>query len=381
MSLAPLFHLVFQGDVSLHMLLPIAVIISRPHIPQQVKVALVAAWYLLFYVYRKRVIKPKMSQDFSAMSDAQFQNRFRFYRQDIRSLCYAFGMPPVVQLADGITLRRLCYPSTWTELRWEFGLPEVTLSLVFHTTMSMMLARHERTLYCADRLWAVDELRVYAQKIAHKLGAEDGSVVGFLDSTFRPCCRPVRHQRRIYNGWKHAHGWKFQAVIAPNGLVIHSFGPEVGRRNDNRFLRLSGLRRIMALRLRPYHLHLYCDSAYAFGVPSLIRCRRNAPNAALRHAYRLLNKGRISVEWGFGRVLNLWNYCGHKYAQRSLQTQPGTVYRCTVLLTNLYHCFYPGTCQVAQYFDCPVPSPWYYLGVPAPSERELAMYNDLILEN
>jgi len=48
-------------------------------------------------------------------------------------------------------------------------------------------------------------------------------------------------QRAQYNGHKRHHGFKFQDIIAPNGLIIGCFGPVDGRHADPYMLVVSGV--------------------------------------------------------------------------------------------------------------------------------------------
>ena len=61
-------------------------------------------------------------------------------------------------------------------------------------------------------------LEEYANTI-HNGGAALENCWGFVDGTVSgPICRPVQHQRSVYNGHKRVHAIKFQSVVAPNGL-------------------------------------------------------------------------------------------------------------------------------------------------------------------
>ncbi|TGZ80821.1 hypothetical protein EX30DRAFT_297924, partial [Ascodesmis nigricans] len=68
---------------------------------------------------------------------------------------------------------------------------------------------------------------------------------GFLDGTVRPIARPVRRQRTYYNGWKRIHVLKYQAVVTPDGLIVHFYEPLEGRRHDIHVYRESGLQQIL----------------------------------------------------------------------------------------------------------------------------------------
>lgn len=52
-------------------------------------------------------------------------------------------------------------------------------------------------------------------------------------------------QAVMYNGHQRKHAMKFQAVLAPDGLLLHVLGPFVGRSHDWRMYLRSGLEKNM----------------------------------------------------------------------------------------------------------------------------------------
>ena len=123
-----------------------------------------------------------------------------------------------------IVLRRLAFPSRWEDLSVEFG-------------------RHYSTIQLLDARWShlLDfnpdhfngQLRNWADAIATRGSPRIINIVAFLDGTLRKTCRPHPNpaslpphitqymlQRVQYNGHKRHHGFKYQSVTAPNGLVI-----------------------------------------------------------------------------------------------------------------------------------------------------------------
>jgi nuclease HARBI1 len=81
-------------------------------------------------------------------------------------------------------------------------------------------------------------LQTYAD-IIHNAGAPLTGIWGFIDWTIRHICRPSQWQRQAYNGHKKFHALKFQAIMLPNSLFAHLFGPHEGRRNDSFMLNES----------------------------------------------------------------------------------------------------------------------------------------------
>ena len=61
----------------------------------------------------------------------------------------------------------------------------------------------------------------------HNMG--DGLIFWeFIDGTLNATCQPVIDQGQFYLGHKQKHGYKFQLIITPDGLVSSFIGPFIG---------------------------------------------------------------------------------------------------------------------------------------------------------
>ena len=67
-------------------------------------------------------------------------------------------------------------------------------------------------------------LQMYADCI-HQHGASLDNCFGFIDGTVRLIAKPGTNQRILYSGHKWVHSLKFQALVIPNGLIAHLYGP------------------------------------------------------------------------------------------------------------------------------------------------------------
>ncbi|OQV19786.1 hypothetical protein BV898_06059 [Hypsibius exemplaris] len=107
--------------------------------------------------------------------------------------------------------------------------------------LSLVYSEHHHLLI-GIRNGTVDQedLRSFAEAIRAK-GAPLPNCVGFIDGTMLGTCRPIKHQKVAYSGHKRHHGIRFQAVMYPNGMIGHLYGPIEGRRHDAGILRESGL--------------------------------------------------------------------------------------------------------------------------------------------
>jgi DDE superfamily endonuclease len=95
------------------------------------------------------------------------------------------------------------------------------------------------------RTWPVEFLQArateYAKCVSEK-GSPLSSVIGFIDGTALEIARPSgSRQRATYSGHKRRNCVKFQVVSAPDGLILHIFGPVEGRRHNMTLYRESGI--------------------------------------------------------------------------------------------------------------------------------------------
>ena len=113
-------------------------------------------------------------------------------------------------------------------------------------------------------------------------------------------------QRAFYNGWKSTHGLKHQSVVIAHGFTIDLFGPTSVRKNDLKLLANSHINaRVAAL----YGIFcLYGDSIYPrmSNLKSAWKQRNQTPQQKLEN--KTMKSVRISIEWSYGAVSNLFHY-------------------------------------------------------------------------
>ena len=113
------------------------------------------------------------------------------------------------------------------------------ISEVVNELLSFLEARWSHLLGLdTDGILHPNRLQSYADAI-YDAGAPLDTVWGFIDCTLRRVCRPTHHQGAVYSGYKKYHALKYQAVVLPNGMFGHIFGPIEGRHNDGWLLRES----------------------------------------------------------------------------------------------------------------------------------------------
>ena len=217
----------------------------------------------------------------------------------------------------------------------------------------------------------------FAEAIERK-GAPLTSCFGFIDGTTRPIARPIRNQRIMYSGHKRIHCLKFQvqymlnfyknnfiltqAITTPNGLIANMFGPVEGRRHDAFILSESGvldkLRPFTQPNGQPYVV--YGDPAYGIKRSIISPFQSSNPLTPAEQDFNTAMSGvRVSVEWTFGKIIQLFAFLDFKKNIKVLLQPVGKYYVVGALLTNCYTCLYGS--QTSSSFNVPPPSLETYL--------------------
>lgn len=143
------------------------------------------------------------------------------------------------------------------------------------------------------------------------VGVAGSDICGFLDGTLRKTCRQDGYddlERENYDGHHRAHGLAFQSVVLPNDMMGDLWEPAPGRRHDSCMLRESGFNnRLASLQEgKPFQGKVYGDAAYPIS-SHLDRGYRGENLTAAQRAYnKELSRVRISVEWQFAEVVQIF---------------------------------------------------------------------------
>jgi hypothetical protein len=87
--------------------------------------------------------------------------------------------------------------------------------------------------------WA--KLGEYADLCYERSSRECDSIFGVIDGTVRKIQAPSIGQQAAFNGHKHTHALKYQAVVVPDGIIIHISRAYVGSPHDYTIYKDSGL--------------------------------------------------------------------------------------------------------------------------------------------
>jgi hypothetical protein len=141
-------------------------------------------------------------------------------------------------------------------------------------------------------------------------------------------------------------------------MIGDLFGPVSCRRHDSYLLRRSNLHNRLADVLAQFDIDYLCfgDAAYPllrYITRGTRRPRVPIPGAvglAAANQRKKMSKVRICVEWGFGKIVNLWAFLDFK-KNLQLYSQPvATYYSVMAMITNCHTCLYGG--QTSEFFDC-----------------------------
>ncbi|CAB1116004.1 unnamed protein product [Ectocarpus sp. CCAP 1310/34] len=339
-----------------------------------------ALWLLKWRAYEE-LVRPTVLDGvrydfFEVLGGFDFKELFRFEKPHFLLLLAALELPAELEIWRGgyscqriparlglaVTLWRLAAPTTLLRDRLFWGMGETLVCEVFNVTVE---AIYERWGHLVDELQVdaiLPKIDSFCEAI-QECGAPLDRCWAFIDGTIRKICRPRRWQRLYYNGWKRLHALKYQAVDTPDGIIRQLWGPMLGRRHDVTLLGQSGLLAVMMDSFNdaegePYYI--YGDPAYHVS-PWLQAPFKGVLTPDQAEFNAAMSRVRVTVEWGFGRIVALWPYVDyHKKQQVGLSACGlGKQYAVAGILTNCHNCFYPNS--TAQYFDLQPPTLDEYL--------------------
>lgn len=278
------------------------------------------AWILEFLVFSRSEIKVLV--ELFDLEAVEVQKRYRHDPE--MGLC--------------LVLRRLSFPVRLKDLQDLFGLHRPSLSVIFNDTITYLDRRYRELLR-----WYPTKQRIYEYADCLAQFGTAGCIWGWIDGTFKSFSRPEQDQRAWYSGYKKAHGQKWQAVIAPDGLIVALDGPYHGSTNDILMLHRSEVQERLSELLRDDRkVVLYGDEAYQLATyvmalfPGGKQLRSIDPVKAQFNT--AMSSLRMSVEHGFGIDQGMWTANAFKIGAQAGLMPVSAFVKVSFLLTNCHTC-------------------------------------------
>ena len=183
----------------------------------------------------------------------------------------------------------------------------------------------------------------YGKLIKNKTGHVIDSLWGFIDGTIRKTAHPLYNQKMVYTKWKKCHRIKFQSVLVPNGYIACLFGPVLAKTHDAKLLRQSNLMQQLCNVMPKDNSNgpiysLYGDLAYPQS-SYLLGGFQNVINGMDEANFnRLMSSVRITVEWGYCKIIEQWKFLDFCQAMRIFQSPVVQYYINAAFLSNLHNC-------------------------------------------
>jgi len=266
-----------------------------------------------------------------------------------------------------VLLRRFAYPNRWADINKDLKRSVSQCSTLFNDLIEFLCLRFDSLLSWNTRLLTVKRMQYYADCLG-RAGCPLPGCWAFLDGTFRQSVRPWMFQEHLFSGHKRAHGYKFQGLASPDGLMVHLAGPYEGSANDQGMLNRTRLLDLLETQNRvaanegkgPFVI--YADGGYFMNDKSdvlivpFVRTIQTEDELVFNH---VMSKYRIVVEWAFGNITRYFKYIDYGKQLKPFLQPVGSFYRVAVLLNNLFVCLYG--CVTSSRFECQPPSMEQYV--------------------
>jgi hypothetical protein len=320
--------------------------------------------------------------DLYSLSTNTCLDQFRFEAYQISELRIELGIPLYfftknrdrVPGEDALCmlLYKLAWPRRYCDFRVVFHTSGQRVGRICNALLRFLHDRFGAKMEGLDRERLSDEYLHYMCQAQFAKNGLIPQIWGFLDATVRPCCRPLYFQRACYCGKERVHALKFQSVVAADGMICHLSGPWSGTTHDNRIFKSGLLPQILdelpiydfglSTKFGPltHPMALFADAGYVFHSrlwSPYKDGRRDAQHAAFN---KIMSRNRVTVEWGYNMVIQLWKHMDFISNQKIFKSPIGSQYVVAVLLTNCHSCLNGGN-QVSSYFGVPVPTVRTYL--------------------
>lgn len=242
-----------------------------------------------------------------------------------------------------------------------------TMNSVVAWTCLHIMSNWHHLLFPGDLRSIRDNMKHWAEKIKEHVGATEADflVFAFVDGTAHRIARPGGHtnyQRCVYDGHHRCHAFDYQAVMAPNGLIIIFFGTIPARYPDT-FVwgqsHVADILRDMCKDEAEQQYWIYGDKGYTSS--DVLGTPIRDPVGLEAKMNQCMASVRIISEWQFGTIKNKFQALEFTRHMKVFKSLVGVWYPVCVLLTNCYTCMNENENKVREMFGCDQPDIREYL--------------------
>ncbi|KAK1945613.1 hypothetical protein P3T76_002661 [Phytophthora citrophthora] len=257
--------------------------------------------------------------------DSVWRDKFRFEKNEILQLVEYLGLEdpfPTTQRystsafeALSIFLRRMAYPARLSDLEDLFGRDTTTISSISNAVLDTIYNKFHGLLQFDDKRLTTATLSAYANAI-HAKGAPLKMCVGFIDGTVRGTCRPQKNQRYMFNVNLFART-HHDAFILYESKLLDVATPYLTA-NDKRFV-------------------FYGDPAYGQQEHIIAPFKGASLSEDEQEFNKRMSSVRVSVEWGFGKIVRYWAFIDFSIKTEGLSSAFGKDVCCWCFLDKCPH--------------------------------------------
>ncbi len=305
-------------------------------------------------------------RDLDIIAKALLPDKVVSYR-DGKKHCSADGV-----VALGVVLRHLAFPERQDRQAKFWGRSTGWVSSIFHRTLDLLYDHAQRIF----RRWNQQHFNSIPQ-YCNAVAAKSHNLVyvhALLDGSGLCICRPSTNngadQQQYYSGNERCHVMRILGLVSLSGMFVRIFGIYPGSASDESIYRLEDLETQLEdlhdLAVANFGMARRPQIGTDSGLPSTKNMATpfgfdpNASDMSYEHIYGVIHsRMRVPNEWGFGRVVNLFQTLQFKLMLKAGWTDPHKQYIVGLFLTNLVGCC-EGS-QAEKYFGVSAPTLDAYL--------------------